>query len=59
MLFSGKSNPSGRKIKSNQKENTFGKIKDLDLIGEQIAEGNDMHADECPEYFDEFEFDED
>lgn len=71
LLFSGKSNPSGRKMKnkgqenyqgSNQKDNFFAQVTDLDQIGEQMAEGivegNEMQADECPEYFDEFEFDE-
>ena len=37
-MFSGKSNPSGRKLKSNQKDSTFGKAIDL----KEIIEQNDL-----------------
>ena len=53
-MFSGKSNPSGRKLKSNQKDSTFGKAIDL----KEIIEQNDLQVDDCPDFFNEDEFDE-
>ena len=53
-MFSGKSIPSGRKLKSNQKESTFGRAINL----KEIVEQNDLLVDDCPEFFDEDEFDE-